>query len=221
MGTSRTSSTRSDAIRNRRGLLAAAGELLREAPDTVTVLAVARRAGLSPATAYRYFPTLEQLRAAYLHEVVLALRDYSQACGATGTDLFEETLHEWGRLLEEHGTAMVALRSRRGFLERLRANDDVITTVRDAWERPIRAVMATLNTPPEYFDHALQLCNLLVDPREILDLLATGMTMPHVLDHLTRTYYGAITAWTNIPTTTTTRLPAASKTATPTRTQVR
>jgi AcrR family transcriptional regulator len=189
------SSTRSDTVRNRRRLLDAAGGLLREAPDTVTVPAVARQAGLSPATAYRYFSDLEQLRVAYLHDVVAALRDYSQACPASGADLFEKTVHEWGRLIEQHGTAMVQLRSRRGFLERLHDNDKVVATVRDAWERPILEVMTTLNIPAGYFERALQLCNLLVDPREILDLLGTGMTMPHVLEHLTNTYYGAIAAW--------------------------
>jgi AcrR family transcriptional regulator len=184
--------TRRDSTRNRQQLLDAAGDMLREDPDSVTVVAVARRAGLSPATAYRHFPSLDDLRDAYLLEVVRALRDYSRASTATGPALFGDVLREWGRLLNVHGTAMVQLRSRRGFLERLRDQDPVITAVHDAWERPIRELIAFHDDPDETFLRALMLCNALFDPREVLDLVAAGQSMEAALALLSSAYRGAV-----------------------------
>jgi hypothetical protein len=86
---------------------------------------------------------------------------------------------------------MVQLRSRRGFLERLDADDPTVVIVRDAWERPIRSVLRALNIPDEHFDHALFIYNLRFDPREILDLQRrTGSTQAS-LSLLTSAYYAA------------------------------
>jgi AcrR family transcriptional regulator len=166
--------------------------MLRESPDSVTVVAVARRAGLSPATAYRHFPSLDDLRDAYLLDVMRVLRDYSRASTATGPALFDEVLKEWGCLLNRHGTAMVQLRSRRGFLQRLRDHDPVITAVHDAWGRPIRELTATHDRPDEIFLHALMLANVLFDPREVLDLVDAGQPVVDALALLSRAYHGAI-----------------------------
>jgi AcrR family transcriptional regulator len=183
---------RSDVQRNRRELLQAAGELLRDAPEPLTLDAVARAAGLSRATAYRHFSSVEDLQTAYLLDVVLALSDYSQRRSTNGPALFDEVLEQWGRLLARHGPAMVQLRSRRGFLERLRMGDPVITAVRDAWQRPIQELMAAHHTPADAFPQALMLCNILLDPREILDLRQSGQSMRETLACLSRTYKAAI-----------------------------
>lgn len=82
---------------------------------------------------------------------------------------------EWARLLRACGSAMVHLRSRRGFLARLREDDELIKAVRETWERPIRGVMRHLGVPDEHFDHALFPYNMMFDPREILDLTSTGL----------------------------------------------
>jgi AcrR family transcriptional regulator len=182
-------------VRNRSRLLEAAGELLRTDPRDVSVPEIAKRAGLSPATAYRYFPSLEDLLNTYLRNVIVALRDYSHDCPKTGTALFEDVVHEWGRLVQVYGPAMVQLRSRQGFLERLRGDDELIGTVRDAWERPVRGVLRTLRLPDDQFDYALFLYNILFDPREVLDLLGQGLSSEDALGRLTVAYYGALRGW--------------------------
>ena len=44
----------------------------------------------------------------------------------------------------------------------------------------------------EHFDHALFLYNQIYDPREVLDLVAEGMTMAEAMRFLTQVYYGAL-----------------------------
>lgn len=191
-------SMRRDAVRNRRRLLEAAGEILRTDPGAAAMPLVAERAGLSVATAYRYFPSIDELLGAYLHSVIVQLRNYSHDCPKTGIALFEDVAAEWARLLRTYGTAMVQLRSRRGFLARLRGGDELITSVRDAWERPIRSVMRHLGVPDEHFDHALFLYNLMFDPREILDLTGTGLPEQVALRNLAQAYYGALRGWARL-----------------------
>jgi AcrR family transcriptional regulator len=159
--------------------------------------AIAERAGLSTATAYRYYSALDDLLNEYLHRVIVTLRDYSHDCPKTGPALFADVAQEWARLLASYGTAMVQLRSRSGFLTRLRGNDPVISTVREAWERPVRGVMRHLAIPDEHFEHALFLCNIMFDPREILDLIDTGLTREEALNHLTQAYSHALIGWAN------------------------
>ncbi|WNM31978.1 TetR/AcrR family transcriptional regulator [Streptomyces sp. Li-HN-5-11] len=186
---------RRDAIRNRRKLLDAAGETLRTEPDAATMAVIAERANLSVATAYRYFPSLDELLNAYLLEVIVKLRNYSHDCPKTGPALFEDVVREWARLIRTYGPTMVQIRSRTGFLTRLRENDEVITPVRDTWERPIRSVMRHLGLSDAYFDHALFLYNLMFDPREILDLTSTGLTEEQAVSRMTAAYYGALQGW--------------------------
>jgi AcrR family transcriptional regulator len=191
---------RSDAVRNRRRLLEATGELLRTtSPWEVTMPVIADRAGLSPATAYRYFSSVDSLMNAYLCEVIIQLRDYSDDCPKTGPALFHDVLAEWGRLVNIYGPAMAQMRSRRGFLERLQAQDTLITTVREAWDRPIRALLRGLKVGGEHFEHALFLYNMMFDPREILDLQASGMPLAEALDRLSAAYTAAIIAWEQRP----------------------
>jgi AcrR family transcriptional regulator len=149
----------------------------------------------SPATAYRYFPSLDELLNTYLHDVIIGLRDYSHDCPKTGKALFEDVVHEWGRLLTIYGRAMIQLRSRQGFLERLRGDDEVIGTVRDAWERPVRAVMRKLDIPDDQLDYVLFLYSIIFDPREVLDLVGRGLSVDDALDRLIAAYYGALRGW--------------------------
>lgn len=186
---------RRDAVRNRQTLLNAVGEVLKTEPDALSIPTVADRAGLSVATAYRYFPSLEDLLTGYMREVVVELRDYSHDCTATGTKLFEDVAHHWAHQLRLHGPAMAQLRSRRGFLRRLLDNDELTSIVRDAWERPIRAVLRQLNISDNHFNHALFLYNVLFDPREVLDLTDTGTEESEAISRLVNAYYGAIQGW--------------------------
>jgi AcrR family transcriptional regulator len=75
-----TAALRVDAERNRRRILAAAGDLIaREGVDT-TVEAIAQAAGVGMGTLYRRFPTKEALVGAILTDLgVAALADVAQA----------------------------------------------------------------------------------------------------------------------------------------------
>lgn len=186
---------RKDARRNRERIIQAAEQVLTQVPASATMPMIARTAGLSTATAYRFFPSLEDLHAAYLQAVIVRLRTFSHDCAARGLDLQKEVAEEWIRLVQLHGRGMVQVRSRQGFLTRLRSYDSLITTVRDAWERPIRAVMHNVGLREDQFDYALYLNNALFDPREILDLLDSGLTEAEVRDRLTDAYSGALMGW--------------------------
>jgi AcrR family transcriptional regulator len=190
---------RNDAVRNRRKLLEAVGGVLATDPASVSMPLVAERAGLSTPTAYRYFSSVDELTTAYVANMLVELRDYSNDSTATGLALFEDVIGEWVRLVRVHGAATVQVRSRQGFLARLREHDDLITDVRDVWQRPIRAVLRHFGIPDEHFDHALFLYNMMFDPREILDLLTAGLTEEAVIGRLTRAYYGALHGWTGTP----------------------
>lgn len=192
---SRSRGKRRDAIRNRQRLLDAVGQVLGSEPDQLSIQTVADRAGLSVATAYRYFPSLEELLTGYMREVVVELRDYSHDCLATGTALFEDVATHWAHQLRLHGPAMAQLRSHRGFLRRLLDDEELTSIVRDAWERPIRSVMRHFGVADEHFDHALFLYNVLFDPREVLDLVDTGLEESEAVRRLVAAYYGAIQGW--------------------------
>lgn len=92
--------------------------------------AVASRAEIGPATAYRYYSSIEDVLAAYVLSVVEELRDFSAASTAEGRPLFDSVVDKWMDLLAEHGPALVRLRSRRGYLERLHAGNEIIAATR-------------------------------------------------------------------------------------------
>lgn len=191
----RSRGERRDAVRNRQRLLEAVGEVLRTNPDALSIPVVADRAGLSVATAYRYYPSQEDLLTGYMREVVVELRDYSHDCRQTGTALFEAVARRWAQQLRLHGPALAQLRSRRGFLRRLLDQEELTGIVRDAWERPIRGVLRQLGISDDHFNHALFLYNVLFDPREVLDLIDTGLRESEAVGRLISAYYGALEGW--------------------------
>ena len=190
---------RSDTRRNRRRLLEAVGELAREAPDELTMQAVASRAEIGPATAYRYFSSMDEVLAAYVLSVVEELRDFTATSTAQGRPLFDAVLDKWADLLAEHGPALVQLRSRRGYLERLHDGNEIIAAMRDAWGEPVRVLLDDLGLPPEMFEYALFLNNMIFDPREVQDLLREGrLPRREVITRLTEAYCGALRGWARV-----------------------
>jgi hypothetical protein len=126
--------------------------------------------------------------------VLVNLRDYSLASPLHGKELFEDVVTRWVKLLGPYGPAMIQVRSREGFLTRLHAGDEVIRTVHDAWERPVREVLRELGLSEDRFDFALMFYNALFDPREINDMLRNSGELSEfeVVQTLTRTYYGTL-----------------------------
>jgi AcrR family transcriptional regulator len=190
-----TAHTREDARRNRQRLLAAAGLVMREAPSEASVPRIARQAGLSVATAYRYFPTLDNLLNAYLHQVYVQLRDFSRDARARERQLHTVVAAEWLRLVGIYGRSMVQLRPRTGLLERLHSGDLVVTTSREAWERPLRALLRSSALPEDLLEPAFFFQNLLFDAREVLDLRDQGMDEVAVTTTLQASLVGAVQGW--------------------------
>jgi AcrR family transcriptional regulator len=187
---------RSDTRRNLRRLLEAAGELAREAPDKLTMQNIAARAEIGPATAYRYYSTVEDVLEAYVHGVLEQLREFSDECSLEGRELFLAILRRWMELLDEHGPAIVQLRSRRGFLERLAAENRIITDIFDAWRRPVSQLLDELGVGQGQLKYAMFLKNIMFDAREISDLRQnTDLGDDGVADHLVTSYIGAVRGW--------------------------
>lgn len=190
---------RSDTLRNRRRLLKAVGELAREAPDELTMQAIASRAEIGPATAYRYYSSMEDVLAAYVLSVVEQLSDFTATSTAQGRPLFDAVVAKWVDLLAEHGPALVQLRSRRGYLERLHDGNEIIAAMRDAWGRPVRDLLVDIGLPEDMLEYALFLNNMIFDPREVEDLLQeTPMSRREVITRLTEAYCGALRGWARV-----------------------
>lgn len=187
---------RSDTRRNRRRLLEAVGELAREAPDALTMQAVASRAEIGPATAYRYYSSMDDVLAAYVLSVVEELHDFSTASTAQGRPLFDTVVEKWVDLLAEHGPALVQLRSRRGYLERLHNGNEIIAAMHAAWRGPVRGLLDDIGLAEDMLEYALFLSNMIFDPREVQDLLReTGLSRRQVITRLTEAYRGALRGW--------------------------
>ncbi len=188
---------RIDAVRNRARLIEAAGSLFRE-DENATMPEIAKRAELSVATAYRFFPSLDDLRAEYLRLVIAELAEYSKNCDAEGKDLFTDVLGEWLRMQSTYGDAIIHLRSREGYLSRLHAGDPVITTVRSAWERPISHLLDALNLDSIDIEDALYLFNIMFDPRDIRDLSRQRRwSYEEIAARLSHSYYALLQSWTS------------------------
>lgn len=187
---------RSDTRRNQRRMFEAVAQLADESPEHLTMQAVAARAEIGSATAYRYFSTIDGVLVAYAIGVVEQLRDFSLASPSEGRELFDAVLSRWIELLEKHGGAMVQLRSRRGFLERLRAGDELIRIAQEAWNRPVQGLLQSLGLDGYFMEHALFLSNLIFDPREIKDLRETSqLSRSEVAMRLTGAFSGALEGW--------------------------
>lgn len=157
---------------------------------------IAERAEIGLATAYRYYSTMSDVLAAYQQGTVRELREFSENCELEGRELFDAVLHRWLALLDEHGAAMVQLRSRRGFLERMHNDDEVIRLVTEAWRRPVLGFLADRQLSPDILEYALFLANILFDPREIDDLRTEAKLAPdEIARRLTAVYAGALAGW--------------------------
>ncbi|WP_240423705.1 TetR/AcrR family transcriptional regulator [Microbacterium halotolerans] len=191
---SRKRRLRSDAIRNERELVAAMGSLLKESPQTATMPAVAKAAGLSPATAYRYFPTLDALHRRFMLSTIEELQEATADLRSSGSERFGDVLRCWLDILSEYGSAMVHVASREGFLTRLKADEPHTRAIKAAWGEAISGMLAECGEEPSMLDLALALFNSMVNAREILDLRASsGLSDEQVVAYLTAAFAGALT----------------------------
>lgn len=157
---------------------------------------IARRAALSQATAYRHFPSVEALVAAYHEDVIASLIEYGERSRKTGKELFEHQATRWVKIQNVHGPVIVRFWSQRGFLERLHTADATTSLSCGAWDRALRGVLIDLALPDALLSVAQFLHNALFDPREIIDLTKTaGLPEEQVVRRLSDAFYGALTGW--------------------------
>ncbi|WP_433185578.1 TetR/AcrR family transcriptional regulator [Actinoallomurus sp. CA-150999] len=186
---------RSDTERNYRTLLRVAEEMFADADETVTLTQIAKKANIAPATAYRYFGSLDGLVTAFRVEVNRDLVAFSEDCDAEGLDLLAAVCRRWVDLVDRHGHAMAQVRSREGYLSRLRAAAPDIVSHAAAMRRPLTEACRALGIP-DSGDEALHLWNALYDPRDILDLRATlELSVDDLAARLFAALCAALTAW--------------------------
>lgn len=160
--------------------------------------AIAERAELSVATAYRFFPSLSELRSEYLKSVIEMLAEYSERSQEQGHLLFDDVLAEWLRLQAKFGDAIISLRSKEGYLSRLHNGESVISTVRRAWEEPVRQLLVDLDIDDMEIEDALYLHNILFDPRDVKDLRAErGWSEGEIRRRLTSAFCALLRSWTD------------------------
>ncbi|MFJ5958914.1 TetR/AcrR family transcriptional regulator [Paenarthrobacter sp. NPDC092416] len=185
---------RVDMQRNRTLLVDAAGRLF-GAGRSATMTEIAVEAGISTATAYRHFTSVDDVLAAYRFEVGRELREFSRSEESDGLELLNAVCHKWVQLVVQHGESMVHTRSAEGYLARVRAGAYYLTVQAEALERPLEEASRALGIH-HLGDEALFLWNGFFDPREIYDLIRSlGLSAEQVSARLVRTFTAALTGW--------------------------
>lgn len=181
---------RSDGRDSRARLVAAVNAWVAEHGVAPTRLAdVADLAGLSTATAYRHFASVDDAIQAFVLQLpVRAIERFaaSAADDETPVDRFRRWNRAWVDACLEHGELAVRLRSPIGFLERRRAGDPVLAHLCATLDPVLDALTQPPATAGEV-DSTLLLFtwNVVSDPREVLDLTKLGWTPDRVADFVT------------------------------------
>lgn len=162
---------RADGHSTHRNLIAAVQRWVAEhgaAPDRLAQ--VAEAAGVSTATAYRHFASVDDVIAAFVLDLpTRAVELFDQRGGRAGDSyqVFDRWNRAWVDSCLEHGPLAVHLRSPIGFLERRELGDPIIAF---ACEQ-IEPLLEPLGGDPLLM---LFVWNITSDPREVLDLQKLG-----------------------------------------------
>jgi AcrR family transcriptional regulator len=174
--TGRNLGKRADSRATRQRLLIALRRLLDHGQADLTLQTVAEEAGVSTATAYRYFGSAQDAVLAYILEFPeqVAAAYFERGQGEQGLDRLYLWCQTWITLIDEGwGASLVYLRSPEGFLARRAKQDAVISAVCRHIEPLMRDALDELRITQDKVEVALFLWNLVYDPREILDLRRT------------------------------------------------
>lgn len=177
-------------------LLDAMAMMMRKGALPQTLADLAKAAGMSTATSYRYFQSLEDVAQAYLVKVMTELRDFANSRPETGRELLHVISRFWVNIVMEHGSVLVQIRSRRGFFDRLHGK--VASTVRghEARKRALYGVLEEEGLPVSMQEDAAMLYNTMFDPRDILDLInLRGLDADRVTNVLIQSFVGALRGW--------------------------
>lgn len=193
----RNTGRRADAQDNRRRLLDAVGRLL-AGQGTLTLTELAAEAGVSRATTYRNFATpaaaIDAFVEAFITEFETAVAGPTDSTvdGPDGTDPLQALSHlcaAWGELVDQYSHALIHVRSTEGFLARARADDPIIGRIYRLVRSTVDHAMARGTITGIDPDYAVFLWNLLLDPRELLDLAEHNhQTIPEATAQLTTDY---------------------------------
>lgn len=183
---------RSDTERNRRNLIQAGARLFEVSEGPISMTEIANEAGVSVATAYRQFTSVEEVLNTYRQEVGQLLLEYSQKLSGNGLERLEKVSRYWVKLVRQRGAAMVPMRNRRGYLERLWEGAEYLLVQANAVRPALRDAMQEMGLP-DIGDKAVFLWNILFDPREIFDLIDTvGLSENQVSTQLMSVLLGGL-----------------------------
>ncbi|MCL2780218.1 MAG: TetR/AcrR family transcriptional regulator [Actinomycetia bacterium] len=176
---------RSDAIRSREKLLRAVGELLDERSD-FSLIDAATVAGVSTATAYRHFTSLDDAIGSYTAGFLAEVHKKIDQKAARGQP---PSLHAvcqiWVESVLSWGKALVRLRSRHGYMQRLLEGDDDIVQETQVVEAQLRRLLQSEGLDDERLYYAIMVWNSLADPREVIDQHETlGWDVNTITQHL-------------------------------------
>lgn len=164
--------TRRDFLASRRDLLDAAQRILAAEGSRFSLIDLAAEAGVSTATAYRHFTDVPAVLDAYYAELIEDLVGRMAALPAAPDALaqFTAVCELWVRDATAWGPAAVRVRSSRGFLERLRAGDPLITRLYTTLA-PLATRLAQEGFAPAIAtEHAVLLWVTIFDERVVVDL---------------------------------------------------
>lgn len=189
----RTDGQRADAQDNRRRLIVAVGTLLTRRGE-LTLTELAAEADVSRATTYRNFPTTAAAIEAFIDDFLTHFEGAvsEQAESAIGDDPLAPITTlcaAWGELVDRRSRALAHVRSTEGFLTRLRRGDPIIGRIHRIVRAAIDDTIAGGALPKLDADYAVFLWNMLLDPRELLDLAEhNGQSVPEATAQLTNDY---------------------------------
>lgn len=175
-------SLRSDAHATRRRLVDGVASYVATHGEPPPRLAdVASEAGVSVATAYRHFSSIEDvIRAHVLSLPERAAERFERTVRPTDDALGR--LHRWDRAWVtasiEFGPTAVRLRSPDGFLARRALHDPAVSYVCSHVEPLLRALVGSTSTS---LQRGLIVWNAVSDPREVLDLRGTARWRPEAI----------------------------------------
>lgn len=167
----RRDGSRVDAQDNRDRLISGVGRLL-AAAGSFNLTELAEEAGVSRSTTYRNFSAPTDAIDAFIDQFLTEFEADVASAATTNSPLEHLVIlcRAWGRLVDERSHALVHVRSTEGFLSRVRRRDPIIGRIHRLVRSAVVEAMEREELPNSDPDYAVFLWNLLLDPRELLDL---------------------------------------------------